>query len=120
MSATPAVTLINGRYRLLDEIGRGGMGVVFRAYDRLTGQIVALKRLTLDTMEGSFAGSTLVYDDLRALLTREFVALARLRHPNIVSVLDFGFTPESQPFLVMEYVAPAQTLNPLRTVGQAV
>jgi len=102
----------NGRYRLLEEIGRGGMGIVHRAQDRLTGQIVALKLLHLDaeTADQTAADQTLRLDELVALLIREFVALARLRHPHIVSVLDLGFTAAHQPFLVMELVAPASTL----------
>ena len=67
--------LVNGRYRLLEQIGAGGRGVVFRARDEATGEPVALK--VLDPGAGG---------DLRG----EFACLAALDHPGIVRVLDYG------------------------------
>jgi tetratricopeptide (TPR) repeat protein len=76
------------------------MGAVFAARDRLTGAVVALKRVAVP-------GEKLQFDtqsssgDYNLALTREFRTLASLRHPNIISVLDYGFDAERQPFFTM-------------------
>lgn len=77
--------LFNARYRLLSEIGQGGMGVVYRAQDTLLERDVALKIL-------SKAG---LGTEGRARLLHEARAAAQLNHPNIVSVYDAG---EANPF----------------------
>jgi eukaryotic-like serine/threonine-protein kinase len=100
---------INNRYDIIDRIGAGGMGVVYRAYDRLTGQNVALKRVTVPS-ERSIFTSTGAYDDFRLALAQEFRMLASLRHPNIISVLDYGFDDEQQPFFTMDWLEGAQTI----------
>ncbi len=85
-----------GRYRVIEEIGRGGMGVVYLA-QRADGQFeqrVALKLL-------------LVHSDPAAVerFSRERQILANLEHPRIARLIDGGLTDSGQPFLVMEYVA---------------
>ncbi|MEP7287714.1 MAG: protein kinase [Chloroflexota bacterium] len=104
----PALT--GKRYVLRDQIGQGGMGVVYRATDRLTGQSIALKRVTTPSDQLLFAsrGDSL---DLRLSLAREFQMLASLRHPNIINVLDYGFDEERQPFFTMDLLENAQTLS---------
>lgn len=84
------------RYRLDAELGRGGMGVVYRAHDTLLDRDVAVKLLS----------ATGLGSEGRAHLLREAQAAAQLNHPNIVSVYDAGFTAEADgvPFLVMELV----------------
>jgi len=84
-----------GSYRLLDEIGHGGMGTVYRAAraDDSFQKTVALK-----LVRG--APSDFVQQRFR----RERQILAKLQHPNIATVLDGGTTTEGQPYLVMEYV----------------
>ncbi|MEO5616869.1 MAG: sigma 54-interacting transcriptional regulator, partial [Candidatus Eisenbacteria bacterium] len=82
-----------GRYGLLKQLGKGGMGEVVLADDLNTGAEYALKRLTLGK-DGPGAG----------LLRTEFEALARIRHPSIVRVVEFGFDFENAPFLVMEFI----------------
>jgi ABC-type oligopeptide transport system substrate-binding subunit len=84
-------TVLNGRYRLEAEIGRGGMGVVYRAHDTLLDRDVAVKILSEATP--AFEG--------RARLLHEAQAAAQLNHPNIVSVYDAGEV-EGTPFVVME------------------
>ncbi len=84
------------RYRLIERLGEGSIGVVHRALDLATGREVALKIMP------QARGAT----NLRG----EFVALARLRHPNIVSVLDYGLTDAGDEYFTMELVAgPALT-----------
>jgi serine/threonine protein kinase len=87
MSTAAVSQIIGNRYVILDQIGAGGMGVVYRALDRLTGQPVALKCVTVSGEQLQFAskgGSS----DLRLALAQEFRTLASLRHPHIISVLD--------------------------------
>ena len=80
---------------MLDRIGSGGMGEVYRAQDRLTGKTIALKRVLVPTSTLSFASRTSDSSKqaLNLSLAREFRVLASLRHPNIISVLDYGFMP---------------------------
>lgn len=90
-------TIFFNRYRIDAELGRGGMGVIYRAHDQVLDRDVALKLLTDPALgpEG------------RSRLLREARAAARLNHPNIVSVYDAGEAdgPEgATPFIVMEYV----------------
>lgn len=92
--------LIVYRYHLHDTLGQGSMGTVFRATDRLTGETVALKRVRLDAPEPANSLET-VNIGPRMVLAEEFQTLARLRHPHIINVLDFGFDEASQPFFTM-------------------
>ncbi|MEZ4512172.1 MAG: protein kinase [Chloroflexota bacterium] len=96
------------RYIQHELLGRGGMGAVYRATDRLTNETVALKRVITPTTplhEASAAPNA-----LRLVLAREFSILASLRHPNIISVLDYGFDGEKRPFFTMTYLENAQTI----------
>ncbi|MBL8132290.1 MAG: tetratricopeptide repeat protein [Anaerolineae bacterium] len=99
------------RYHLLRQIGLGGMGTVYRAYDRLAGQFVALKRLTPPgDPHGHFHFTDDGSQDIRLIIAREFSVLASLRHPNIISVLDYGFDRSGQPYFTMELLEGARTL----------
>ena len=86
-------TLLNGRYRLDSELGRGGMGVVYRAHDILLERDVAVKVL-------SKAG---LGTEGRARLLHEARSTAQLNHPNIVSIYDAG-EDEGTSFIIMELV----------------
>jgi tetratricopeptide (TPR) repeat protein len=77
------------------------MGDVYRALDRLSGEAVALKRLGVPMQMLRFMTSS-AHQDLRLALAAEFQLLASLRHPNIISVLDYGFDSEGFPFFTME------------------
>jgi len=98
------------RYRVLDQLGEGGMGVVYRVVDRLTGQQVALKQMRPDVSVGEV--STLIGTSGEAMaIAREFRILASLRHPHIISVLDYGFDEISDgPFYTMELLENPRTL----------
>ena len=91
-SLTPGQTL--GRYRILERIGAGGLGVVYRAHDERLDRDVALKTLPPGAL-GDEAG--------RKRFRNEALTLSKLSHPNIAVVYDFD-TADGLDFLVMEYV----------------
>ncbi|WP_284699585.1 serine/threonine-protein kinase [Actinoplanes solisilvae] len=89
---------LDGRYQLLDELGTGGMAVVWRARDEVLGRSVAVKVLA-----GRFAGDP----QSRARIRDEARAAATLSHPNIAQVYDYGEAEEDGvplPYVVMELV----------------
>jgi serine/threonine-protein kinase len=92
MSALPGAHL--GRYQILERIGAGGMGQVYRAHDTALDRTVAIKVLSRGTHKQF---------DID-LLGREARASAVLSHPNIVSVLAFEIDDHGQPYLVREFV----------------
>ncbi len=98
--------LYGRRYQTGKMLGQGGMGSVYEAIDRLTGKTIALKRVTGLSENQNFGSS----DDslsFRLALAREFKVLASLRHPNIISVLDYGFDEQHQPYITMELLENA-------------
>jgi tetratricopeptide (TPR) repeat protein/regulation of enolase protein 1 (concanavalin A-like superfamily) len=98
--------LIVDRYYLQEPIGYGSMGSVFLAIDRLKNQTVALKRLSIFDNYDNIAEA---HKDLkRRAIISEFQTLAALHHPNIITVLDFGFEEQGQPFFTMEFLPDAQ------------
>lgn len=87
--------LLEGRYRIFDRIGEGGMGVVYLA------EHVALHRkCAVKVLHPSEAGD----ETMIARFKIEAQAAANIRHPNVVEVMDFGITPDNRPFFVMEYL----------------
>ena len=85
-----------GRFRLIEKIGEGGMGVVFRA-ERADGEFV--QQVAIKLIDAPLRSA----DALRSFRT-ERQMLANLHHPNIVTLLDGGVTDEGQAFLVMECI----------------
>ena len=100
---------MHNRYEELRKIGEGGMGVIYQVRDRLTGQAVALKSLTASPGQLQFASMSDT-QDFNLALTQEFRTLASLRHPNIISVLDYGFDSNRQPFYTMELLQDAPNI----------
>lgn len=94
--------VLNGRYRLDEPIGEGGMAVVYRGYDLVLDRPVAIK-----VLRGQFAADA----SFLRRFEREAQAAARLSHPNIVSVYDVG-RDDGTRYIVMEYV-PGKTLKQL-------
>jgi serine/threonine protein kinase len=81
------------RYTLVEPLGRGGMGAVYRVHDRALGREVAMKVLSGAPDEAS-----------RQRLEQEARVLARLEHPGIVPVHDVGTLPDGRVFYVMKLV----------------
>ncbi|MFK7804190.1 MAG: protein kinase [Anaerolineae bacterium] len=107
--------IIKGRYRLETPLGSGGMGVVYRAWDRLTHTDVAFKKVQIDKSSDYLHLDQTIADDytmgdLRLSLAQEFQTVATLRHPNIISVLDYGFDDNKQPWFTMELIENGQNL----------
>jgi predicted ATPase len=108
--ATESPLLIGHRYQLYEQLGAGGMGTVYRAADRLTGQNVALKRVLAQLSSTQDTPSNEA-EDLRLGLSSEFRTLASLRHPHIIAVSDYGFDAERQPYFTMDLLEQPQTLT---------
>ncbi|MBL4688175.1 MAG: serine/threonine protein kinase [Nannocystaceae bacterium] len=96
-TTTAPGTEVAGRYWVIDILGSGGMGHVYRAYDPRLGREVALKQLRVAS------------HDAEVRLAREARAMAQLNHPNVVAVYDV-VTEASGVTLAMEYV-PGETLR---------
>ncbi len=87
--------VVDNRYELRRDLGRGAGGLVFEARHRFTQRIVALKMVAPDVPAAQL-------QELRARLVREARALATSRHPGIVEVLDGGVIDDGTPYFVME------------------
>ena len=108
MSAFVSESYVGGRFLIESEVGRGGVGIVYRAHDEVTGQKVALKVIAI---HGVDAGE-------EARFKREGRVLAGLRHPGIVRLVAFGQLDEGQPYVAMEWldgedIAQRQKRSPL-------
>jgi len=92
-----------GRYHILEQLGEGGMATVYKALDTRLERQVAVKVIRREALPPEMLGTVLTRFE------REAKSLARLSHPNIIKVYDFG-EYEGAPYLVMEYV-PGGTLK---------
>lgn len=98
---------LDGRYQLLRDLGRGAAGAVFEARHLFTGRVVAVKMVRPASDLADLA-------ELRARLLWEGRALAAIRHPGVVEVLDGGVTNDGSPYIVMEMLQ-GRTLEGLVT-----
>lgn len=99
-----------GRYHILEQWGKGGMAVVYKAYDTRLERNVALKVLRTEQF------SPALLEQVLQRFEREAKSLAKLSHPNIINILDFG-EHEGMPYFVMEFL-PGGTLK--QKLGQAI
>jgi len=96
-----------GRYEIIGELGRGAMGVVYKARDPRIERTVALKTIALRGQEPEEE------EEFRKRFMNEAQAAGRLHHPGIVAIFDVGEDSDNHdPFIVLEYV-PGQALNRL-------
>ncbi len=115
-------SMVIGEYILHEKLGEGGMGAVYRAVNRLSGQHVALKRvhLTAISIPDSSLGDNDTHRDggvpnksigSRTVLAQEFQTLASLHHPHIVGVRDYGFDSQQSPYYTMDLLDSPQTIT---------
>ncbi len=106
--------LLAGRFRIEREVGRGGVGVVYCAFDTVSSQVVALKVIALPGVDGGE----------EARFRREGRVLAGLHHPGIVRLVAFGQLDDGRPYVAMEWldgedIAQRQRRAPL-SIGQSI
>jgi hypothetical protein len=102
-SAIGVGAVVDAKYRVDAVIGQGGMGAVFRAWDLRLERAVAIKVVRADLIADP---------DSRARFRRESQIVARLQHPSIVTVFDYGTLADGAAYLVMEFV-PGEDLRHL-------
>ncbi|MAQ13665.1 MAG: hypothetical protein CMN30_02595 [Sandaracinus sp.] len=108
MEELPEVgTRLSSRYRLDGVLARGGVGVVYQAFDLETSREVAVKVLPRSLDRGA----------KRERFLREAKVAAQVGHPHVVKVYDFGFYDQARPFLVMELLHGASLHRRIQTVG---
>jgi serine/threonine protein kinase len=100
--------ILDGRYEILAPLAEGGMGAVYRARRTLLGDEVAIKIVRADQTG----------DAPRERFLRESRACARLRHPHIVSILDFNADQAEHPFLVMELLNGPSLKDEIAATGR--
>src|SRR5262245_37173626 len=105
--------LVNGRYRLLSQVGTGGMGAVWRARDERLDREVALKVVHLP-----FGLTGVERDEIYERTLREARSAARLSHPSIVTVHDVFEEEDGRPCIVMEFVVARSLHDVLKEDGR--
>ncbi|HWH12016.1 MAG TPA: protein kinase [Solirubrobacteraceae bacterium] len=104
----PTGTLLNGRYRLDEQVGIGGMARVYRGFDTVLERQVAVKTLNREVASDS---------DPLERFRREARAVARLSHPHIVTVIDAG-EDDGTPYIVFEYIEGETLKQRIRRLGR--
>ncbi len=102
-------TKLADRYLVMSIIGHGGMGVVYKARHELMDRIVAIKMLQ----------SQLISDSMSVKrFQQEAKAASKLKHPNVITLYDFGVSPTGQPYLVMDYLEGVSLADVIKKEGQ--
>ena len=101
-------TVIGGRYRLIRQVGEGGMATIWEAEHLTLGSSVAVKFLQTGGRD---------MDRMQERFMREARAVASVKHRNVVDVTDFGVTDEGVPYMVMEMLEGQSLADRLDTVG---
>jgi serine/threonine-protein kinase len=99
--ADPLIGKKIGKYQIQSELGRGGMGVVYRAYDPDLRRTVAIKILTQQLAAD---------DDFVKRFQQEAIMSANLHHPHIITIYDVGAVDDLH-FLIMQYLEGARALG---------
>ena len=99
-------TVLSGKYEILEKLGAGGMGLVYKARHTLMKRLVAIK-IMLPQLIASVSALK--------RFKQEAQAASSLNHPNILTVFDFGVTPDGMPYLVMDYLEGTNLTKLLET-----
>jgi serine/threonine protein kinase len=110
MESSVEQLIINNRYQILELLGSGSMGTVYRVVDQQTGTEIALKRV-IPVPTSVLATAHFTEQADWYALQREFRLLAALAHPHIVRVLDCGFDQQGHPFYTMTYLKGQKLLD---------
>ena len=102
-------TIVDGRYQIGGVLGTGGMGAVFEAQHLRLGRKVALKVLKPTLMHR---------DDYVERFKREATSASKIRHPNVVEIIDTGVLPDSTVYTVMELLVGEDLARRLKRVGR--
>lgn len=102
-------TVIAERYLILEVLGRGGMGVVYKARHEMMERTVAIKMLLPQLVADEGAA---------ARFRREAMASSKLKHSNIISLHDYGRTEDGTPYLVMDYIEGESLSDVLKRENQ--
>jgi serine/threonine-protein kinase len=100
--------IVDGRYRLMEKLGEGGMGQVYRVEHVRMGKVLAMKLLRRDLA---------VDRDLKNRFHHEAQVVSRLSHPNTIQVFDFGDLDDGSLYFAMEYLPGRDLSNVLRSDG---
>jgi eukaryotic-like serine/threonine-protein kinase len=104
----PTQELLNNRFRILDLVGEGGMGVVYKAEDEQSKRVVAVKMLHAHLMSDPY---------LMKRFQQEGNAASCLKHPHIIALYDFGVTSSGQPYHVLEFLEGTSLAEVLQDQG---
>lgn len=102
-------TTLSGKYEIQEVIGHGGMGVVYKARHALMERIVAIKMLQAQLISDSMSVKR---------FQQESKAASRISHPNVITIYDFGISPNGQPFIVMDYLQGTSLASIIKEEGQ--
>ena len=91
----PAGSILADKFLIEKVLGRGGMAIVFKAKQLLMDRSVAIKMMLPEVAKDKTTAQR---------FQREAKNASRLRHPNVITIYDYGVTPEGQPFIVMDYL----------------
>jgi len=94
------------QYAIIEEIGHGGMGTVYKARHQQLGNYVAIKVINPTLLEGKSEGK----ETAQKRFVNESKAVSQLQHENVIALKDFGVTDDGAPFMVMEF-ADGKTLE---------
>jgi len=100
--------VLDGRYRVDRQLGRGGMGAVYEGRHAIVGKRVAIKML-----HAEFAAN----EEVLRRFYREAQAAAAIGHKNIIDIMDVGVTPANEPYIVMEYLEGEDLESMLERTG---
>lgn len=95
VASNPFSHMLTERFEIVSEIGRGGMGIIYKGFDHQENCPVAIKLLLAETTEGSM---------MRQRFTNEARAAAALSHNHIVKVQEYSVSKDGLPYIVMEYI----------------